>query len=70
MRGARRAWTTRRSAPGCKANRVDTIQGRLRFDGPANYGDDLMRVKQVQNGQWKVVWPKEFAAPGATLQAN
>ena len=53
-----------------KANRVDTIQGKLRFDGTGQYGDDLMRVKQVQDGQWKVVWPKSHAAPGATLQAN
>ena len=50
-----------------KKNRVDTIQGRLRFDGTNNYGDDLMRVKQVQNGQWVTVWPKEWAAPGAKL---
>ena len=50
-----------------KANRVDTIQGKLRFDGPSNYGDDLMRVKQVQNGRWVTVYPKEYAAPGATL---
>jgi ABC-type branched-subunit amino acid transport system substrate-binding protein len=53
-----------------KANRVDTIQGRLRFDGTGNYGDDLMRIKQVQNGKWTVVYPKEFTAGGATLQAN
>ena len=51
-----------------KKNRVDTIQGRLRFDGPTNYGDDLMRIKQVQNGKWVVVWPKEFAPPGVSLQ--
>ncbi len=50
-----------------KKNRVDTIQGRLRFDGPNNYGDDLMRVKQVQNGRWVTVWPKQWAAPGAKL---
>jgi len=50
-----------------KTNRVDTIQGKLRFDGPSNYGDDLMRVKQVQNGRWVVVWPPEAAAPGAKL---
>ena len=50
-----RASTTRRSPRGCKKNRVDTIQGKLRFDGPSNYGDDLMRVKQVQNGSWVVV---------------
>jgi branched-chain amino acid transport system substrate-binding protein len=53
-----------------KANRVDTIQGRLRFDGPSNYGDDLMRVKQVQNGKWLIVYPKEFTTGGAKLMAN
>ena len=51
-----------------KKNRVGTIQGVLRFDGPNNYGDDLMRVKQVQNGRWVVVWPKEVAKPGAKLE--
>ena len=51
-----------------RKNKVDTIQGRLRFDGPGNYGDDLMKIKQVQGGTWKVVWPTSFAAPGATLQ--
>ena len=50
-----------------RKNRVDTIQGRLRFDGPSNFGDDLMRVKQVQKGRWVTVWPKEWAAPGAKL---
>ena len=53
-----------------KANRVDTIQGKLRFDGTGNYGDDLMRIKQVQGGKWTVVWPKAYTAGGATLQAN
>ena len=50
-----------------RKNRVDTIIGKLRFDGPNNYGDDLFKVKQVQDGKWVVVWPKEFAAPGARL---
>jgi ABC-type branched-subunit amino acid transport system substrate-binding protein len=50
-----------------KKNRVDTIQGRLRFDGPGNFGDDLMKIKQVQNGAWKVVWPESHAAPGTKL---
>jgi branched-chain amino acid transport system substrate-binding protein len=50
-----------------KTNRVDTIVGKLRFDGPNNYGDDLSKVKQVQDGKWLVVWPKEYAAPGASL---
>jgi len=53
-----------------KANRVDTIQGKLRFNGAGNYGDDLMRIKQVQNGRWTVVYPKEFTHSGATLQAS
>ena len=50
-----------------KKNPVQSIQGRLRYDGPNNYGDDLMRLKQNQNGKWVVVWPKEYAAPGARL---
>jgi branched-chain amino acid transport system substrate-binding protein len=50
-----------------KANQVDTIQGRLRFNGLGNFGDDLLRVKQVQNGQWITVWPRQWAAPGAKL---
>jgi branched-chain amino acid transport system substrate-binding protein len=53
-----------------KTHRIDTIQGTLRFDGPSNYGDDLMRVKQVQNGRWVTVYPKAYAAPGATLQVQ
>jgi ABC-type branched-subunit amino acid transport system substrate-binding protein len=52
-----------------KANKVDTIHGNLRFNGPGNYGDDLMKIKQVQNGKWVVVWPQKFAPPGAKLQA-
>ena len=50
-----------------RKNRVDTIIGKLRFDGPNNYGDDLFKIKQVQDGKWVVVWPREFAAPGAKL---
>jgi ABC-type branched-subunit amino acid transport system substrate-binding protein len=53
-----------------KKNKVNTIQGALRFDGPSNYGDDLMRIKQIQNGKWQVVWPKEFAAPGVKMATN
>ena len=50
-----------------RKNRVDTIIGKLRFDGPNNYGDDLFKIKQVQDGKWVVVWPREFAAPGTRL---
>jgi branched-chain amino acid transport system substrate-binding protein len=50
-----------------KKNKVQTIHGLLRFNELGNYGDDLMRIKQVQNGKWVVVWPKAWAAPGAKL---
>ncbi len=50
-----------------RTNRADTIVGKLRFDCPNNYCDDLLKVKQVQDGKWIVVWPKEYAAPGAKL---
>ncbi|MDB5954223.1 amino acid ABC transporter substrate-binding protein [Ramlibacter sp.] len=60
----------RKIAEYLRKNKVDTIQGKLRFDGPGNYGDDLMKIKQVQGGTWKVVWPTAFAAPGATLQTR
>ncbi|WBY03287.1 amino acid ABC transporter substrate-binding protein [Ramlibacter tataouinensis] len=60
----------RQIADWLKKNRVDTIQGSLRFDGPSNYGDDLMRIKQVQNGKWLVVYPPEYAAPGAKMIAR
>ena len=57
-----------------RGNAVETIMGRLRWettpDNPVNYvmGHDLYKVKQVQDGKWVVVWPREFAAPGAKLQ--
>jgi ABC-type branched-subunit amino acid transport system substrate-binding protein len=50
-----------------KKNRIDTIQGKLRFDGTGNYGDDLMRIKQVQNGKWQVIWPTAYAETGTKL---
>ena len=50
-----------------RKNKVDTVEGKLRFDGPNNYGDDLSKMRQVQDGKWLVVWPKEFAAPGARI---
>ena len=53
-----------------RKNRVETIHGRLRFDGPGNYGDDLMKIKQVQNGKWVVVHPAQFAPGGVKLQVN
>jgi branched-chain amino acid transport system substrate-binding protein len=54
-----------------KKNQVDTIIGKVRWDGTNNFmkGNDLYKVKQVQNGKWMVVWPREFAAPGVKLIA-
>jgi len=54
-----------------KKNQVDTVIGKVRWDGTNNFmkGTDLYRVKQVQNGKWQVVWPREFAAPGTKLIA-
>lgn len=47
-------------------NGADTVIGHLDFDPEQhNYSDDLTRVKQIQNGQWVVVWPEEYAAPDA-----
>lgn len=60
----------RKLADWLKANQVPTIQGTLRFDKGNNFGDDLMRIKQVQNGTWVTVWPKEWAAPGATIKTQ
>jgi branched-chain amino acid transport system substrate-binding protein len=53
-----------------KKNKVTTVYGPTRFDGPYNHGDANQLIKQVQNKEWKVVWPKEFAAPGVKLIAS
>jgi ABC-type branched-subunit amino acid transport system substrate-binding protein len=60
----------RKMADWLKANQVKTIQGTLRFDRGNNFGDDLMRMKQVQDGNWVTVWPKASAAPGATIRTQ
>lgn len=48
-------------------NTVQTIQGKQRFNERGNFGDDLGRIKQVQDGKWVTVWPTDWAAPGAKL---
>ncbi|MFZ9556316.1 MAG: amino acid ABC transporter substrate-binding protein [Limnohabitans sp.] len=57
----------RKIADWLKANKIDTLVGKLRFDGPNNYGDDLNRIKQLQNGKWVVIHPKDVAMPGSRL---
>ncbi|MDO8975266.1 amino acid ABC transporter substrate-binding protein [Reyranella sp.] len=50
-----------------KKNVVNTIYGPMKFDGLYNHGAPAQLIRQVQNKQWKVVWPREFAAPGVKL---
>jgi branched-chain amino acid transport system substrate-binding protein len=50
-----------------KKNTVQTIIGNLRFDGVNNFGDDKTKLKQLQNGEWVIVWPAAFAKPGVKL---
>ena len=51
-----------------KTNTVNTIYGRQRFGCLNNSTcDDLMKVKQIQNGRWVTVWPKQWAAPGVSI---
>jgi branched-chain amino acid transport system substrate-binding protein len=50
-------------------NQVDTIVGKLRFNEEFNCGDDLSKVRQLQNGKWQVVWPPQYREPGTTFNA-
>ena len=50
-----------------KKSVVNTIYGPLKFDGLYNHGAPAQLIRQVQNKEWKVVWPREFAAPGVKL---
>lgn len=50
-----------------KKNVVTTIYGPTKFDGPYNHGAPAQLIRQVQNKEWKVVWPKDLAAPGVKL---
>jgi branched-chain amino acid transport system substrate-binding protein len=58
----------KRMAAWLKANQVDTMMGRLSFDGPNNHGPDLSGIRQAVDRKWLTVWPSEIAAPG--IKAN
>jgi len=58
---ATRSLDDKKIADWIKANQVDTIEGKLRFNEKGNFGADLSKLKQVQNGRWVVVWPAEFS---------
>jgi branched-chain amino acid transport system substrate-binding protein len=47
-----------------KANEVNTMMGRLSFNGPNNHGTDGSAIRQVVDRKWLAVWPSKFAAPG------
>ena len=53
-----------------KTTEVDTLIGKQSFAGPNNFGVFGFKLKQAQNGKWLVVYPTEFAAPGARLIAK
>jgi branched-chain amino acid transport system substrate-binding protein len=50
-----------------RKSQINTLIGRQRFDGMNNFGDDLHKISQLQNGHWKVVYPKQWTAPGASV---
>jgi len=52
-----------------RANQIDTIEGKLRFNERGNFGADLSKIKQVQDGRWVTVWPAEFSE-GVKLRAG
>ena len=50
-------------------NGADTLfQGQIEFyPDQQNYFEDLSKIKQIQDGDWWVVYPAEFAAPGRSV---
>lgn len=50
-------------------NGADTVfQGHIDFyPDEQNYFVDLSKIKQIQDGDWWVVYPEEFAAPGRSV---
>jgi branched-chain amino acid transport system substrate-binding protein len=50
-------------------NTVETVIGPVSFDANnQNYGPDLQKIKQIQNGEWLVVYPADFAKEGAGVE--
>ena len=50
-------------------NGIETIFGSVDYGTEEfNYYGDLSYVKQVQDGNWYVVYPEDFAAPDRTLE--
>ncbi len=52
-------------------NEIETAIGALSFiPEEGNYGGDLTKVKQIQDGDWVTVWPPEFAAADVIYSAE
>jgi branched-chain amino acid transport system substrate-binding protein len=53
-------------------NEVNTLfHGDIQFfPDQQNYFEDLSKVKQIQDGEWYVVYPEEYAAPGRSAIFN
>jgi branched-chain amino acid transport system substrate-binding protein len=50
-------------------NPIDTLLGTIDFNpDEQNYYGDLSVVKQIQNGEWIVVYPAGVALPGSSPQ--
>jgi len=47
------------------SNTIETVIGPVSFDASnQNYGPDLQKIKQIQGGDWVVVYPADFAKEG------
>jgi branched-chain amino acid transport system substrate-binding protein len=51
------------------SNTIQTVIGPVSFDANnQNYGPDLQKIKQIQNGDWVVVYPADFAKEGYSVE--
>ena len=52
-------------------NEIQTVFGAVDFDpDQQNYYGDISYVKQIQDGDWFVVYPTDAAAPGRSIVVN
>ena len=52
-------------------NEIETVFGSVDFDpDQQNYYGDISYVKQIQDGDWFVVYPTDAAAPGRSIVVN
>jgi branched-chain amino acid transport system substrate-binding protein len=51
------------------ANPIETVQGTFEYQADQqNYGDDIQTIKQIQDGDWYVVWPSDHASEGRDMR--